>query len=1204
MESVSRTLRTSRRMTRLVLVCAALLIPFALVFTPAYAVSQGHGRLEVGSFELVAEQGWVQTKPLPMATPESSGSSRYTACSANASDSNSFIPIVRWTKDGAINTYHSMPPDGIFDKLGNAIDFATASMSTTPAMVGNTLWSAAAQFTQFTIDFCPAVQFGPIIDRTAGDIGKALWNSGLGALFFIVSFITVMWSLVRAASRGALMYAAKRLIAPVIFAVVLVLSFNAASHSTSDGKTFAPGTFSPGWMIVETANLTSSVVETPLSGLNKYLSHNSVSPGEGDKEAFLGGSCHESEIFRDEGSGNTVDSISQLWEPAALRAYIDAQFGSPTNKIGQDKYCWLLDWKSGSFATDNLDKNKNEYALRDKTNKLGFLTMAGPGPKFQWTAANSNDQQKYDNASVLGWLVCEPKNTFSAWEVTGGTINLEKLFGTKSITPNTCAQWWSSDTPPTELLWDNGDSGGAARGTLGSENTNPDVAEALIAISSAPKIDYGTAFAFLISGLVAIIVFGAIDVVILVAKLAVVVMALFIIFALFQGMLVGQMGKVKRFGQKLFGLILLTMVAQLLITFIIALALILNTVGGSFFTSPFINALWGAASPLVAVATLHFGSKNLIGTSPFTAKGVRSLASADPSGIGKGVSLFGGAAASFFGNTLADRFGRGKSGGGRNYRHKADPDTSSKNARAGEGKTDSQGSFVQGKKGEASTTSGPTTGQPDHGFTLGSTETTGISGRKKGDPGLASAMASGGKKWGSAMASDDGTRLDKIIDAPFVGAGALAGAGAYGAKHVASKALSGSKNAVDNWKQNISDRVIMTGSKLHRFKKANADEKMRTLASGEKIIGKKTVSGAKTGAATVWRNRGTIAAGVLATGALAAVGGLPGVALALAGASIYGKYKSGVGARDIAKKLLGASENSHARHGRLLERLSDNQTREEMMERDRKKLERAQKAYDAREQKARRSANAQEKLIRLGERPDETNNLHRRGMWARAWEMTEQIDQRQSDYFSDGIPVGEAPADESAYPPYDPYEPTDSHDGSESLQGNIAASGVDGSRIDEPVSRSEGADRGHTEQSQHESISATNVGQSSPNLGVSGNAAESHISETGTRVSTDTPERAQVPSVDAPPAPQKPVEAKPDPKHRAEVRTQEVRPQPQAAPAGRQNASYAQVRRRAQVKTEHSSPLGEQETAPPAPVESPTGKVIPAAKPGGEGRGQ
>lgn len=647
-----------------------------------------------------------------------------------ANNDDRFSPIVRWGVSGAVNKHHqSLHGFKGIDGIGTAIievpKLAAGGITSMPGWIGNSLWGATAKFTTFAIDSCPMKTMGPSIDETTSKIGHAALDSGVVAVIVVLSLILVAWQFVKAARGGAVKPLLMKLLVPAILGALLVTMVNGASKSTTpeemnkpNGPSYHAGFMSPGWIVTKTTSTLNGVVDGSMKGLNTLGSSDVVDEklmrpagkSDGDQIPM---SCGPTMKQRAKDYGTITSpaskSLSGLWEKAALPYYVDYQYGGADNAYGWKTYCRTLDFQSGTMndaeskggpmkdvvkmlkekgvldekaGTEDVEWQFDAYRRKGvspdskpdggEPTKMS-LKDAGPGPKFGWSGNTEEATQAAQDASMIGWLVCEPidethwrvadgaknlrgvdKDVFDSWKwkyTPGGVVGklaydqVKKSKAKKdpeaesdALSPAACETWWSSNTPPRSMLIDGGTGDQVVTG-------NGELDEALAAIHSPASPDPVAGYALAGSGLIALVVFGGLSLVLLVSKIGVAVFGLFLIAAFLIGMWTGAEDKTVKFLKKFGGLLIVTVVAQAIFVLVASLSAVMMQLGSSWFgSSTVLTTLWCGAAPALAMILLHVASKQIVGTSPFTFKGMKSMATKgiDPSmALGLGTAAAG-----------------------------------------------------------------------------------------------------------------------------------------------------------------------------------------------------------------------------------------------------------------------------------------------------------------------------------------------------------------------------------------------------------------------------------------------------------------------------------------------------------------------------------------------------------------------------------
>ncbi|MCZ4326763.1 hypothetical protein [Brachybacterium paraconglomeratum] len=681
-EQAATTIRQSRRARRLLMLLAPAILAVLTVFTPAVAIAAGDGELQIGTAVYTETGRHVITGDTPVGAGTdgsmlladgtiladggtgASGAMTISQC-GSIEENRSFSPVVRWAASGAYQEHHNSLSDDILRTMGRSIPAAFAMTASIPGDIGQAAWGMTAQITGFASDFCPIVSMGPRIDLLAGTIGQVVISSGLGAVLVAITVGLIAWRLVIGIRQGAgaLKAAARSLVVPLIMGALLVTMVGAATSGLTNRDEaqgiYEPQVMSPGWLLTKTSETLGAVINVPMSALsNETVTESALSPATlASSEARAPGSCTgtvntwRGSLAKDRHDVSpATDGISDLWSYSGIPYYVNYQFGGDDNALGWYAYCRVLDANANVYVagdledTDMIDGTWHETFRKDyELTGTGGLNIMDSGalPKMKVTG---EDQDQLNDAAILGWMICRTEDGGQHWTLIDGATNISGeggfLSSGEEVTTQTCADWWTAnneDEVPVALKLEPGEEGVVDTG-------NADLDEALLTLHSTPKVPTADGVGLMLSGIVALIVFGAVSLVVMVSKVGVIVMGLFMIGAVIVGMWADTGQHVKRFGLRTLGLLLVTVVAQAVFVVIAVVSKILLSIGGSFFLgSVAMMAAWSALAPVVAIFILHYGAKSLIGTSPFTLQGAKTLATKgiDPGmleGIASGAS--------------------------------------------------------------------------------------------------------------------------------------------------------------------------------------------------------------------------------------------------------------------------------------------------------------------------------------------------------------------------------------------------------------------------------------------------------------------------------------------------------------------------------------------------------------------------------------
>lgn len=933
LDAAASTIRASRRSHRLLKALAPLVLVLVTFFTPVAAIAAGDGELQIGNavytesgrHELTGDvtvatgsdgsqilaDGTLLAGPVPAAPGGPAGAMNIDQCGSIEGNS-SFSPVVRWASTGAYQEHHNSLSDNIFKSAGRAIPAAFAMVASIPGDIGQASWGMAAQVTGFSTEFCPIVAMGPRIDLIAGTLGNVILNSGLGALLLAISAGFAVMRLFNGARRGGggLKAAASSLLVPVLMGALLVMmvapAMSGATKADESQGTYDPAFMTPGWVLTKTSETLGTVVNVPLKALSsERVTDTGFDLSAGPAGSRGPGSCiattnaWASSLADSRHSASpATDAISDLWGHAGVPYYINYQFGSSDNAIGWYSYCRVLDANAGVYSnTDDPDTDAIEGTWSEEFRKDyelpvtgGNLNMLDSGalPKM---AVKGKNQDQVDDAAIIGWMVCRPDTSGESWSLVEGAENISGegsfLSSGAAITAEDCPLWWAADSEdeiPKSMMLEPGDEGTVATG-------NSDLDEALRTLHSTPSVPVSDGFGLMLSGIVALIVFGVVAGVIMLSKIGVVGMGLFMVGAFVIGMVSGTGRNLKKYTLSTLGLLLVTILAQAAFVVIAVVSKILLALGSTFFSSSvFMMAAWAAIAPVLAVILLHFGTKALFGTSPFTLRGAKTLATKgiDP-GMLAGVAALGSSGAGFVDRARSARKER-------QLTSKSDTMRSSAGqAVEGGTKHNAVGAMGPAEAPAAVGAGGSRTGAVPVAATAGAGQ--GRSGRDQ-KRALGSMMASlrqgrgnpaseGAAEAAPSFLNQVGTAADdaagkKAAESKY---GKVAGALA-GVKAGAGQVRAGVGKSIG---ENLADRRVLAGQRRDKW------NRMSNLEKAAHRVGQ-TGSLAKTVGSTAWKHKGKLAmaAGAGAVVTLSAGTAAPALALGAMAASGYGSVK-GVG---------------------------------------------------------------------------------------------------------------------------------------------------------------------------------------------------------------------------------------------------------------------------------------------------------------------
>jgi len=517
-----------------------------------------------------------------------------------------YLPSERWA--GEATTVHSRKVGGFSGILPDLSTTMQRDMTFPVFMsVGNSLWSWTTSMLSgaMRMDFLDSM--GAAIDGLVAAFGNAVFGSPLIAAIVTLGVIVVLWRGFRGRGNptGYLVKAG----GTVVLLAAMVIG---AGNSTTTGGTYVAGTMSPGWLAQTTNGVISSLVSAPAAALSASTS--SV-PSAADSTVTGPLSCQEyvAELNRKyiasaggtSGLAANMQSstpmlLSRMWEQTGLQAWKVGQFGAE-NDYGEFMYCRLLDQRAGISASQQWRITKASGTSIPDAN----LNAAPWG-------TTDND---HEDRNLIAWAACRVDSSGS-WYVEEEWASVSK----KVINADDCSKWWGEDyfvadsDKPEGIISEGGtnfDWGGKASDTTNKTNGQPNVREFLLTLhGSGASVGGNLALVvtYLLSSLVIFIVFGAVSLGVLFAKLTMMALTLAIVFALLRDLLPtsasSAAGKTaKAYVGSAFVVFGIGLVIALLTTFTSAIITFAQTTFGA---GSIATMMWSSAAPLISLLVLHW----------------------------------------------------------------------------------------------------------------------------------------------------------------------------------------------------------------------------------------------------------------------------------------------------------------------------------------------------------------------------------------------------------------------------------------------------------------------------------------------------------------------------------------------------------------------------------------------------------------------
>jgi hypothetical protein len=443
-----------------------------------------------------------------------------------------------------------------------------------------------------------------------------------------------------------------------------------AAQSTTTGGTFKPGFMSPGWFVVETNTVLSTLASAPAAALN-------IKSDTGAGKQYAPGStgplsCSEyvdtlkaEYVNTNKTKGvNPVEGsvplvMSGMWEATGLEVWATSQFGG-SNPYGDYSYCRLLEQFAGvspSVQAAVTNKSTNDPV----TGTTNTSSLA-------WQTAE-NDQQ---DRTMVAWGMCRPDGN-GGWKLADGWGNVHPAGHPTAELIADCGKWYHQNAAfitgapgpafgdgQSSLNWDDqamilSDSGG-----------DQQVQNYLLTLQGHTGTGGSTmalVYSYVFSSLIIMVIFGMISLSIIVAKVSALVMMVATFFVLLMGLWPGNTGRSNTIGKYLgqyAGMSLYVFSIQLVFAFLTLITSMMITAGNTMFGGEsMVTMLWTGFAPVVAVVIIHMVfTKFLNVPSPFSMKGAHQWGAAASGGA------FGGVVGAGLMNRLHNRSGRALMQGG------------------------------------------------------------------------------------------------------------------------------------------------------------------------------------------------------------------------------------------------------------------------------------------------------------------------------------------------------------------------------------------------------------------------------------------------------------------------------------------------------------------------------------------------------------
>jgi hypothetical protein len=558
------------------------------------------------------------TASVPASEDDGSGGSPAATTNAcgNTSDSSGkyastspLLPVNRWAD--STSNMHSRLDNTMFADTATLLQrhaLISSGMST-----GNFMWSLGTGLSSFAINFCMLDSMGGAADKIGATIGNAVLGSGLLAGIVVISVGVLLF---QARRRGGAAW--KTVVAKGAIVGLLAIMVGGAMSSTGGGADgsaapYKPGLMSPGWVVTTLNKTVSSLASAPAAALampttktglydttNPLGCNNYVQSLKAGYQATYGTGA-------DKLSSGVPLIMSTLWEGTGLKTWRTAQFG--TSGLDDNTYCHLLDWNSGVPV---MGPEITDSSSAGASSVRGTMARFWGDNGYRVTNYFSQAWQPTDNVSqdrsMIGWSTCrlndmkaDPSDK-NSWSIQTNFANGDK---DKKVSQDDCRTWFmEGGDVPGAMDWPSGTSDVQAR--IPSDLKLRDF---ILTLHGNYNFQGMTSvFAYNLSALAMLCVFGAIAISIIVAKVAMVIMIITVFFLIIMCLLPSAgTDKLSGFVKMLLGMNIFVFGIQMIFALVAVISDMLQSMGATFLggDGSLVSTFWTGLSPLMAVYLLH-----------------------------------------------------------------------------------------------------------------------------------------------------------------------------------------------------------------------------------------------------------------------------------------------------------------------------------------------------------------------------------------------------------------------------------------------------------------------------------------------------------------------------------------------------------------------------------------------------------------------
>jgi hypothetical protein len=587
------------------------------------------------------------------------GSAGVCQVSPPGAEKSPLLPVTRWSNaTSAMHSRVDAGPIGLNLELIQRNTLQNGGMAT-----GNFMWTTGAQLASFAIDFCILGSAGGAADNIGATIGNSLMKPENGLLAGLV-FVGIIGLLFAGHRRGSILWKpiAMKAIIVACFIFMVVASgnthgggFQRPGEASPETGPYQPGPGSPGWIVTTLNNTVSSLASGPAAAL--AINPPPTGPGASsatDCDNYVAQLKQEYKNTYDNGTGKMSAGVplilSGMWESTGLKSWRLAQFGSAEggDSMNNRTYCHLLEQNAGTpVSTFGGDPNSVQDIMSRSMRAVGAKVPAGTDVWNSAAFVTGGDNVQQDR-SLIAWAACKMTGGDPTQDSSWNTDDFNKGDKDHKATAGDCVKFFNNANPADTLDdfdWSDNGTDVTKRTTTGDQTAGP-------ALNTFIQTLHGnqnagglmSIFAYNISALGMLIVFGAMALAIIVAKTAMVIMIVVLFFMMLQALMPGSdMSKIGGAIKTLLGMNLFVFCIQLIFAFITVFTKLLQDVGTGMLggESNLIGILWSGLAPLAAVGILHMMfTKVMKIPSPFSLSGGLSWGNA--MGAAAGGAAFAG----------------------------------------------------------------------------------------------------------------------------------------------------------------------------------------------------------------------------------------------------------------------------------------------------------------------------------------------------------------------------------------------------------------------------------------------------------------------------------------------------------------------------------------------------------------------------------